>query len=82
MHWNSHAFKYLLLLLAAPIWWPFLKALFREFDEALKDEGGLFGRKKIENVAPEGFNSRNTSKIRAPQPRAARPITPRRSGRL
>jgi len=35
--------KYLILALTAPIWMPFLKALWEELEHALRDQGGLFG---------------------------------------
>lgn len=37
-------FKAFLVLVTAPAWWPFLKAVWEEFNEAMADEGGLFGR--------------------------------------
>lgn len=36
--------KAFLVLVTAPAWWPFLKAVWEEFNEAMADEGGLFGR--------------------------------------
>ncbi len=36
--------KGLLVLLTAPVWFPFLKAVWEELNEAMADEGGLFGR--------------------------------------
>jgi len=41
---NSEPVKYAAIVLASPIWMPFFKALFKEFNDALRDEGGLFGR--------------------------------------
>ncbi len=41
---NSEYFKYFLILITAPLWWPFLKALYAELNDALASEGGLFGR--------------------------------------
>jgi hypothetical protein len=40
---NSEPVKYAVIALASPIWIPFFKALFKEFNDALRDEGGLFG---------------------------------------
>jgi hypothetical protein len=37
-------FKAFLVLVTAPAWWPFLKAVWEEFNEAMADEGGIFGR--------------------------------------
>jgi hypothetical protein len=40
---NSEPVKYTLLALTAPVWLPFAKALWREINDALRDEGGLLG---------------------------------------
>lgn len=40
---NTEWVKYTILLLSSPIWWPFLKALWRAVNDALRDEGGVFG---------------------------------------
>jgi hypothetical protein len=40
---NTEWVKYTILLLASPIWWPFVKALWRALNDALRDEGGVFG---------------------------------------
>jgi hypothetical protein len=42
--YNTEIAKYTLLVLAAPFWWPFLKALYAELNNALREEGGLVGR--------------------------------------
>lgn len=36
--------RYVILLAAAPIWVPFLRVLWRDFNEALRPEGGLLGQ--------------------------------------
>jgi len=36
--------RWALLIGSAPIWWPFLRTLWRDFNDALREEGGLFGR--------------------------------------
>lgn len=36
--------RWFLLIGAAPVWVPFLLALWRDFNRALREEGGLFGR--------------------------------------
>ncbi len=36
--------KYTLLLLATPIWLPFIKELWVEFNMAMREDGGLFGQ--------------------------------------
>jgi hypothetical protein len=40
---NSEPVKYALIALSAPVWLPFARALWREFNDALRDEGGLLG---------------------------------------
>jgi hypothetical protein len=41
---NTSILKYTLLLLAAPLWWPVVKALWIEVNRMLADDGGVFGR--------------------------------------
>ncbi len=36
--------KGLLVLVTAPLWYPLVKAVWEEFNEAMAEEGGLFGR--------------------------------------
>ena len=36
--------RWTLLIGAAPVWWPFLRTLWRDFNQALREEGGLLGR--------------------------------------
>jgi len=36
--------RWVLLIGAAPIWLPFLRALWRDFNSALREDGGLMGR--------------------------------------
>jgi len=49
--------KGLLVLLTSPVWYPFLKAVWEELNEAMADEGGLFGRmptpKELEEIERE-----------------------------
>ena len=40
---NVTAIKILLIMLSAPIWIPFAKELWREFNLAMREDGGLFG---------------------------------------
>ena len=37
-------FQTLVMVGLAPIWFPILKALYREIDRSLRDQGGIFGR--------------------------------------
>ena len=41
---NSEPVKYAIILLTAPFWLPFVKALWRELNDSLREEGGLLGR--------------------------------------
>jgi len=41
---SGELLRYLIVLLTAPIWLPFVKALWQELERALRDEGGMFGR--------------------------------------
>jgi hypothetical protein len=41
---NRDIVRWLLLIALLPIGWPFVKTLWRDFNSALRDEGGLFGR--------------------------------------
>lgn len=43
MEINRELVRWLLLVALMPIGWPFLKALWQDFNEALREEGGLFG---------------------------------------
>ncbi len=43
IHLNSEPVKYALVALTFPFWAPFARALWTEFNDALRDEGGLFG---------------------------------------
>jgi hypothetical protein len=36
--------KGLLVLLTSPLWYPLLRAVWEEFNEAMAEEGGVFGR--------------------------------------
>lgn len=36
--------RYVIVLVSAPIWVPFLRMLWRDFNDSLREEGGLFGR--------------------------------------
>ena len=43
MEYNEQILRWLLIFGAAPIWFPFLKALWDDFNSTLAEEGGLFG---------------------------------------
>jgi len=40
---NTAWFKYTLLIAASPLWWPFVRELWKEFNDILAEEGGLLG---------------------------------------
>ncbi len=40
---NKDLIRWALLIGAAPIWIPYLRILWRDFNHALRDEGGLIG---------------------------------------
>jgi hypothetical protein len=44
MELNTDLLRWILLIGAAPLWWPFLRTLWRDFDDSLAEEGGVFGR--------------------------------------
>ena len=66
---NSDIFKIFLILCTAPLWLPFVKAILKELNDALVDEGGLFGRppteielravRKDPNLSPSPLQSRD-----------------------
>ncbi|MBL8862906.1 MAG: hypothetical protein JNK02_12990 [Planctomycetes bacterium] len=57
MEFNRDLVRWLLLIALLPIGWPFVKALWRDFNAALREEGGLFGRqpsaREVERILEE-----------------------------
>jgi hypothetical protein len=43
MEINRDLLRWILLIGATPIWWPFLRTLWKDFNAALREEGGLLG---------------------------------------
>ena len=43
MEINKEFIRWALLIGAAPVWLPFLRLLWKDFNDALREEGGLFG---------------------------------------
>lgn len=43
MEINRDLVRWLLLIALLPIGWPFVKTLWKDFNSALREEGGLFG---------------------------------------
>ena len=60
---NTEIVKYTLLVMAFPVWMPFFKALYTELNDALAEEGGLFGRtptqREIEVLATDPNRSKS-----------------------
>lgn len=40
---NSEPVKYAVIVLTTPVWLPFLRALWKELNDSLRDEGGILG---------------------------------------
>lgn len=40
---NSEPVKYALIALTIPLWWPFVRELWKELNASLRDEGGILG---------------------------------------
>jgi hypothetical protein len=86
MQLNGELTRYLLLAVTAPLWWPFLRELYREMNAALREEGGLLGRgqpsKGLEHYSSPLVSTpfRDAQGPRQPEPRqqppAARPEAP------
>jgi len=50
---NTEWFKYTLLVASSPFWWPFVRELYKEFNDILAEEGGLLGRKPTDKELGE-----------------------------
>jgi hypothetical protein len=44
MNLNSEFAKLGILAVLSPLWWPFLRELWKEMNDALSEEGGILGR--------------------------------------
>lgn len=57
MEINRDLVRWLILIALMPIGWPFLKALWKDFNGALREEGGLFGAapsaREVEQIRAE-----------------------------
>jgi hypothetical protein len=60
---NTEVFKYVLVGITFPFWMPFFRALYAELNDALAEEGGLFGRtptaREIQIIARDPNRSRS-----------------------
>ncbi|MBK7642101.1 MAG: hypothetical protein IPJ19_03480 [Planctomycetes bacterium] len=89
MELNTELLRWILLVGAAPIWWPFLRTLWRDFDDTLADEGGVFGRppgpREMERIRarraqnPDPLVSEPWVRRDEAQPRKAQAAPPSRS---
>ncbi len=50
---NSEPVKYTILALTAPLWIPFIRALWKTLDDSLREEGGLLGEAPTEEALRE-----------------------------
>lgn len=84
MELNKDILRWVLLIGATPIWLPFLRMLWRDFNKALREDGGLLGApmsaKELEDlraerqVEPESLTSEPW--VRGNEHRAPRLKTP------
>lgn len=90
MEFDKDLLRWVLLIGAAPVWWPFLLALWRDFNRALREDGGLMGaplsQREVEALRaerPEGGESLRSVPIvkpgerRTTRMRGPNPRTPR-----
>lgn len=45
MGFDTSLLRWVVLAVLAPLWWPFVRLLWQDFNSTLAEEGGLFGRK-------------------------------------
>lgn len=57
---NNEFFKYVVVALTSPWWLPFFKALIQDFNDALRDEGGLLGYAPTDSKLSELNRERGT----------------------
>ena len=57
MELNLDLIKWVVIIVGIPIWWPFVRDLWKDFNGALREEGGLLGspprRSEIERIQRE-----------------------------
>ena len=80
MELDLELLRWILLIGAAPIWWPFLRTVWRDIDEALAEARGLDGRAP----GPRDLERLQKRKAERPDPLHsepwARPDSPGASG--
>ena len=57
MKLNGELARYLILLVTSPLWWPFLRELYKEMDNALREDGGLLGRRTEPSKSDSAYTS-------------------------
>jgi hypothetical protein len=73
MELNKEILRWVLMIGAAPIWLPFVLTLWNDFNDALREEGGLLGSRRRRASSrrsgarrPSGPSSSSTSRSSAP----------------
>jgi hypothetical protein len=92
MEINREILRWVILIGAAPIWWPFLRMIWADFNDALREDGGLFGKppspRELERLRRERANQPDPfwseplvrpGDRRAPRLRSGRTDAPRAS---
>jgi hypothetical protein len=87
VNYNNDFVKFLLLLVTAPIWWPFIRELWKELDGSLKAEGGLLGlptqgrltRRTPGALQPPPPAEHVTPLVHEPLPPPGQPMRPRQT---
>ena len=70
---ESTLFKYAVLLAMMPLWWPFLRALWDDLNESLREEGGLLGQPpSAELIQRMRLERRNQPELMVSEPLAKR----------
>jgi len=84
MDLNKDILRWVLLIAATPLWLPFLRILWRDFNRALEEEGGIFGRppppQEIERIRREKLTDAETL-VSEPWARRGEPSARRRDAR-
>ena len=81
---NKDILRWVLLIAATPLWLPFLRILWRDFNRALEEEGGIFGQppspQEIERIRREKLSDAETL-VSEPWARRGEQAARRRAGR-
>jgi len=82
---NTEVIKYAIVILGTPYWWPFVKTLWKELNDSLREEGGILGRTLVKgelerkNIELGEFESPLVSELREAKgaPRRTSPVSAR-----